>query len=106
MNLFDSKTSNNRGEKVDTPLDFDYLRSLADSTDKKSIVVDLMTAYGENVWNYAFSLTRKREVADDISQEVFLKVYRSLSTFRSESSIKTWLFAITRNAIHDYRRSS
>jgi RNA polymerase sigma-70 factor, ECF subfamily len=91
---------------MDIQADFEYLRSMADSTDKKAIVVDLMTAYGNYVWNYAYSITKKRELADDITQEVFLKVFRSLFTFRSESSIKTWLFAITRNTIHDYRRSA
>jgi RNA polymerase sigma-70 factor (ECF subfamily) len=65
-----------------------------------------MTAYGDKVWNYAFSLTRKREQADDITQEVFIKVYRNLFTFRSESSIKTWLFTITRNTVHNYHRSA
>ncbi|MDB5055214.1 MAG: polymerase sigma70 factor [Bacilli bacterium] len=91
---------------MDVNADFDYLKTMADTTDKKAIVVDLMTAYGDKVWNYAFSLTRKREQADDITQEVFLKVYRSLFTFRGESSIKTWLFTITRNTVHNYRRTA
>jgi RNA polymerase sigma-70 factor (ECF subfamily) len=86
--------------------DFDYLRTVAETSDKKVIVVESMTAYGEKVWNYAFSLTRKREQADDITQEVFIKVYRNLFTFRSESSIKTWLFTITRNTVHNYHRSA
>jgi RNA polymerase sigma-70 factor (ECF subfamily) len=104
--LSDLETSITRGEPMDIQADFEYLRSMADSTDKKEIVVDLMTAYGNYVWNYAFSITKKHELADDITQEVFLKVFRSLFTFRSESSIKTWLFAITRNTIYDYRRSA
>jgi RNA polymerase sigma-70 factor (ECF subfamily) len=91
---------------MDIHADFDYLRTIADTSDKKTIVVDLMTAYGEKVWNYAFSLTRKRDQADDITQEVFIKVYRNLFTFRSESSIKTWLFTITRNTAHSYRRTA
>jgi RNA polymerase sigma-70 factor (ECF subfamily) len=91
---------------MDVHADFDYLRTIAETCDKKAIVVDLMTAYGDKVWNYAFSLTRKKEQADDITQEVFIKVYRNLFTFRSESSIKTWLFTITRNTVHNYRRSA
>ncbi|RXZ80024.1 sigma-70 family RNA polymerase sigma factor [Paenibacillaceae bacterium] len=65
-----------------------------------------MTVYGKDVWNYAYSMTRKRELADDVTQDVFLKVYRSLFTFRSESSLKTWLLTITRNTVLDYRRSA
>lgn len=44
--------------------------------------------------------------ADDITQEVFLKVYRNLYSFRCESSVKTWLLAITRNMTLDYRKSA
>jgi RNA polymerase sigma-70 factor (ECF subfamily) len=91
---------------MDVHADFDYLRNIAETPDKKAIVVDLMTAYGDKVWNYVFSLTRKKEQADDITQEVFIKVYCNLSTFRSESSIKTWLFTIARNTVHNYRRSA
>lgn len=91
---------------MDVHVDFDYLKTMTEASDKKTIVVDLMNAYGEKIWNYAFSLTRKREQADDITQEVFIKVYRNLFTFRSESSIQTWLFTITRNTAHSYRRSA
>ncbi|GBF78099.1 RNA polymerase subunit sigma-70 [Paenibacillus sp. 598K] len=85
---------------------FDYLKTLTDSEDKQAILNELMTSYGKDVWNYAYSMTRKPELADDISQDVFLKVYRSLFTFRSESSLKTWLLTITRNTVLDYRRSA
>jgi RNA polymerase sigma-70 factor (ECF subfamily) len=106
MNFFKVAESNNRGEIMNAHVDFDYLRTIAETSDKKAIVVDLMTAYGEKVWNYAFSLTRKREQADDITQEVFIKVYRNLFTFRNEASIKTWLFTITRNTAYSYRRTA
>ncbi|MBD2845579.1 sigma-70 family RNA polymerase sigma factor [Paenibacillus sp. IB182496] len=85
---------------------FEYLKALTDSEDKKAILNELMTTYGKDVWNYAYSMTRKRELADDVTQDVFLKVYRSLFTFRSESSLKTWLLTITRNTVLDYRRSA
>ncbi|MCS7460458.1 sigma-70 family RNA polymerase sigma factor [Paenibacillus doosanensis] len=65
-----------------------------------------MVAYGKDVWNYAFSMTRKWDQADDITQEVFIKVYRNLYTFRNESSVKTWILTITRNMTLDYRRSA
>jgi RNA polymerase sigma-70 factor (ECF subfamily) len=65
-----------------------------------------MEAYGKDVWNFAFSMTRKWEVADDISQEVFIKAYKNLHHFRHDSSVKTWLLSITRNSVLDYRRSA
>ncbi|NHN30178.1 RNA polymerase sigma factor [Paenibacillus agricola] len=91
---------------MDSKLDFEYLKYLSESSDKKTILEELMTAYGKDVWNYAYSMTRKWDQADDISQEVFIKVYRNLYTFRNEASVKTWILTITRNMTLDYRRSA
>lgn len=85
---------------------YEYLRYISDTTDKKRILQDLMEEYGTDVWNYAYSLTNKWEVADDITQDVFLKAYRHLHTFRQEASVKTWLLSITRNTVKDYRKSA
>jgi RNA polymerase sigma-70 factor (ECF subfamily) len=87
-------------------LDFEYLNYLGEGHNKDQILQDLMTAYGQDVWNFAFSLTRHRDAADDIAQECFLKAYRNLESFRGKSSVKTWLLTITKNAVRDYRRSA
>jgi RNA polymerase sigma-70 factor (ECF subfamily) len=65
----------------------------------------LMDQYGDDVWKYAFVLTKDREQAKDIAQEVFIKAHYSIHTFRGQSSIKTWLFAITRNLSLNYLSS-
>lgn len=91
---------------METNVNFEYLKYLSESSDPKAIVQDLMITYGKDVWNYAYSMTRKWDQADDITQEVFIKVFRNLYTFRSESSVKTWLLAITRNMVYDYRKSA
>ncbi|MDF2724343.1 MAG: polymerase sigma-70 factor [Paenibacillus sp.] len=85
---------------------FEYLQYISETTDRKAILRDLMTTHGDDVWNYAFSICRKPELADDITQDVFLKVYRRLTSFRGESSVKTWLLTITRNTALDYKRSA
>lgn len=87
-------------------VEWDYLKSMTESDDRKTIIADLMNSYGNDVWNYAFSITRKRDLADDITQDVFLKAYRSLFTLRKEGSLKSWLLTITRNTAYDYRRSA
>jgi RNA polymerase sigma-70 factor (ECF subfamily) len=66
----------------------------------------LMEAYGEDVWQYAFFLTKKRDLADDISQEVFIKVYKSVHEFRGTCTLKTWLLQITRNTAFSHRRKA
>lgn len=86
--------------------DFDYLRYMTDNDDKKAVLHELMTAYGKEVWNYAFSITRKWDLADDITQEVFIKVFRNLHNFRRDASVKTWLLTITRNTAIDFQRSA
>ncbi|WP_236570619.1 RNA polymerase sigma factor [Paenibacillus sp. An7] len=65
----------------------------------------IMDDFGNDVWNYAFFLTGSRDHADDISQEVFIKAYQAIHTYRGEASLKTWLITITRNTVHSYRRS-
>jgi RNA polymerase sigma-70 factor (ECF subfamily) len=67
---------------------------------------ELMLLYGRDVWNYAFLLTHNPDQADDISQDVFLQVYRKIGSFRGESSIRTWLFSITRNRVFNHRRTA
>jgi RNA polymerase sigma-70 factor (ECF subfamily) len=42
--------------------------------------------------------------AYDVVQEVFLKVFRNIGTFRSQSSLKTWIYRIAVNEVHNYRR--
>lgn len=76
------------------------------TSEKLTILREMMLTFEPDVWNFAFSLIRRQDVADDISQDVFLKAYRNLDSFRGESSLKTWLLSITRNLVRDYRRSA
>ncbi len=87
-------------------MQFDYLKSAVSGVDKASVLEELMDAYGRDVWNYAFFLTGRPELAEDIAQDVFVKVYERIDTFRGQSSVKTWLLAITRNAARDALRSA
>ncbi|MVP00324.1 sigma-70 family RNA polymerase sigma factor [Paenibacillus sp. N10] len=67
---------------------------------------DLMNTYGQDVWNFAFSICKNRQLADDIAQDVFLQAYRHVASFRGESSVKTWLLKITRNISYNNRKSA
>lgn len=66
----------------------------------------LMDEYGDAVWHYAHAITRSRELADDISQEVFIRAYQNIHSFRGQSSMKTWLLSITRNLAINERKSA
>lgn len=56
------------------------------------------------VFNTAISFLQNREDAEDITQEVFIEVYHSISRFRKESKISTWLYRITINKCIDHQR--
>ena len=58
---------------------------------------ELVDEHKRNVYYLAFDLTRNREDAEDVSQDVFLKVFRSLKDFRGDAKFSSWLYRITVN---------
>lgn len=59
------------------------------------------------VYNVALRITRNSADAQEVAQEVFIKLYHSLKDFQFRSSFKTWLYRITVNmAIDHYRKSA
>lgn len=59
-----------------------------------------------HVFRLAYDLTGNRHDAEDLSQDVFVKAYRSLHAFRGDAKWSTWLYRITVNACHDHRESA
>jgi len=57
----------------------------------------LMEKYQERVFHVAMGFVHLKEDAEDLTQEVFIKVYQSLSTFNHDSEFSTWLYRITIN---------
>lgn len=64
----------------------------------------LVKKFKSKVFNLAFGITQNREVADDLSQEVFIKAYFGLPKFKFKSEFSTWLYRITINLIKDHLR--
>ncbi|MFD0959699.1 RNA polymerase sigma factor [Paenibacillus chungangensis] len=83
-----------------------YLQFLASGYDRGAVLEELMSEYGNDVWSFAYFLTKRRDAADDIAQEVFLAVYKRMYTFRGESSLKGWILTITRNKALNYLKGS
>jgi RNA polymerase sigma-70 factor, ECF subfamily len=67
---------------------------------------DLVSEHGRKVFNLAYRFVGRVDEAEDITQEIFVKVYRSLDRFReSDGSFAGWLMTVARNhAIDRYRR--
>jgi RNA polymerase sigma factor (sigma-70 family) len=72
--------------------------------DKGELIEQLMTLYVEKVYLLAFSFVKDKGIAEDISQEVFLKCYKYIDNFRGESSLKSWIYRITVNTSLDFLR--
>ena len=68
---------------------------------------DLFLRYQHRVYSIALHYTSNPAAAMDIAQDVFVKLYSALATFRHDSSFETWLFRLTANCCHDrHRRQS
>ncbi len=65
----------------------------------------LVRAYQQHVWRFLRRLLGDPTVAEDVTQETFLRVFRRLSTFTFEAKFSTWVFQIARNAGIDELRS-
>src|SRR5918998_6810535 len=56
------------------------------------------------VYRVAFQFAGNHHDAEDIAQDVFIKVYRSLDKFRQDAQLSSWLYRIVMNACIDHRR--
>jgi RNA polymerase sigma-70 factor, ECF subfamily len=64
----------------------------------------LVEKYKQKTFRLAYGVLRDQEEALDVSQEAFVKAYRSLPKFKGDSAFYTWLFRITMNVALDRRR--
>lgn len=68
---------------------------------------DLVRAYQGDVYRFVLRLVRDRGLAEDVTQEAFLRAYRSLRRFRGGSKFSTWVYRIARNcAVDAIRRAA
>lgn len=61
--------------------------------------------YWRRVFHIAYTFTGRHDEAEDLTQDVFLKLFRSLATFDRRANFQTWLISVSRNlCIDHYRR--
>ena len=67
---------------------------------------ELISSYEKRIYNYCLRMTNSREDAEDLTQEVFVRVYKSLKRFRGKSQLSTWIYRIAHNICIDrYRKT-
>jgi RNA polymerase sigma-70 factor (ECF subfamily) len=65
----------------------------------------IVRAYETPIFNYVMRLVGDRALAEDLTQEVFLRVYQGLPNFSLRSKFTTWLFQVTKNRVLDELRA-
>jgi len=68
---------------------------------QQSSFSELIDKYKNLVFNLAYRMTYNLQDAEDISQEVFIRVYKSLSNFNPRYKFSTWLYQVTLNLCRD-----
>jgi RNA polymerase sigma-70 factor (ECF subfamily) len=58
----------------------------------------VVSGYRRRVFGLAYSILRDRAAAEDVAQEVFVKLWKALEGFDGRAKLSTWIYAITRNA--------
>jgi RNA polymerase sigma-70 factor (ECF subfamily) len=66
----------------------------------------IVRAYETPVFNYVLRLVGDRSLAEDLTQEVFLRVFQGLPRFSLRCKFTTWLFQVTKNRVLDELRAS
>ncbi|MEH7307660.1 RNA polymerase sigma factor SigX [Neobacillus drentensis] len=69
-----------------------------------SVFDELYQKYHHDVFQFLFYMVRNKEQAEDLVQEVYIRVFKSYGRFEGKSSEKTWLFSIARNVAIDFFR--
>jgi RNA polymerase sigma-70 factor, ECF subfamily len=66
----------------------------------------LLTKYRKPMINFMYRMVRNQAIAEELAQEVFLRIYRSRATYRAEARFTTWLYRIATNLGVNYSRDS
>jgi RNA polymerase sigma-70 factor, ECF subfamily len=65
----------------------------------------IVRQHWRKVFNIAYKFTGRHDLAEDLTQDVFVKIFRSLDTFDRRANFQTWLVSVSRNLCIDHYRS-
>ena len=71
-----------------------------------SAVADLASLYGPQIQQLAFRYVKNWEDAEEVAQDVLLKVYRKIEAFRGDAALSSWIYRITFNTAMSRLRSA
>jgi RNA polymerase sigma-70 factor (ECF subfamily) len=65
----------------------------------------IVTQHWRKVFNVAYKFVGRHDMAEDLAQEIFLKIFKALGTFDRRANFQTWLVSVSRNLCIDHYRS-
>src|SRR5947209_12016393 len=65
----------------------------------------IVRQYWRKVFNVAYKFVGKHDEAEDLAQDIFLKIFKSIGTFDRRANFQTWLISVSRNLCIDHYRS-
>ncbi|MER2261325.1 MAG: sigma-70 family RNA polymerase sigma factor [Psychrobacillus sp.] len=71
----------------------------------EQLIDELMSTYGQDILQLVYAYVHNETIAEDLTQEIFVKCFKGLPTYKGQSSIKTWLWRIAINHAKDYLKS-
>lgn len=69
-------------------------------------IEEIYEQHAELVYRYIFLLVRNKEIAEDLTQDTFIKVFQHFHRFNQLSSLNTWIIKIAKNTTYDYFRKT
>ena len=61
---------------------------------------EIVRQHRRKVFNIAYKFTGKHDEAEDLTQDIFLKIFKSLHTFDRRANFQTWLVSVSRQPVH------
>ena len=73
--------------------------------DKEELIDEIMNKYGQEVLQLAYSYVKNKEIAEDLTQDIFVKCFKSIHTYKGKSKLRTWVWRVAINHCKDYLKS-
>ncbi|MDM5328957.1 sigma-70 family RNA polymerase sigma factor [Neobacillus sp. CF12] len=73
--------------------------------DNDLLMDEIMNQYGQEILQLTYSYVNNKAIAEDLTQDIFVKCYKNLHTYSGKSKLRTWLWRIAINHCKDFHRS-
>lgn len=83
----------------------EIIAAAIEAEDKEILLDQIMNVYGQDILKLVFSYVKDQTLAEDLTQDIFVKCYKSLDTFNGKSKVRTWLWRIAINHCKDFLKS-